>query len=672
MLARIRALPALVLSLSCSLLSGAQGPSSSSLAPSPLVARAAALPHIDINDNRRPAGKLEHGVLTVRLDARMGVWYPEGEEGLGLPVAAFAEEGGVLQNPGPLVRVPAGTEVRITVRNSLYKPLTLFGLAERRGIAGDSAVIAPGAERELCFTPTVAGTYYDAARTGRTPIVARGQEDSQLHGAIIVDPPGASVLPDERVFLIAWWFLLDSTSSNGLGRASMVINGRSWPHTERLDVAQGDSLRWRWINLTAIEHPLHLHGFHFRVDAVGDGATHTSYPPDQRRLAVTERVGPGATASLAWSPDRSGNWIFHCHVVAHMSHHVALGTERGVPARVRDTHAMGHDAEQGAEQGAEHGESHATRQGAAHGAGHEMAGLVLGIRVAPRGAARTPPPAPRTMRLVVRSRGNVYGNMPGYAYSSGESATPTDTGALQLPGPTLVLERGVPVAINVVNRSHEAAAVHWHGIELESFPDGVPGWSGSGHELLPAIAPGDSLTVRFTPPRAGTFMYHSHFNELQQIASGLYGAIVVVDRGTRRDPETDQLLLFSDHGPTANVVRGPFAPPLLNGRERPDPIRMRAAVPHRLRLINIRTDMNIAVELREGEAPLTWRVVAKDGAELPPSQVVTRPATLTFAPGEIYDVEFTPRTPGELTFRFTEPQLPPAVRRTTNVAVHVR
>ena len=139
----------------------------------------------------------------------------------------------------------------------------------------------------------------------------------------------------------------------------------------------------------------------------------------------------------------------------------------------------------------------------------------------------------RPLRLIVRSKPNVYGTHPGFAYVLGGSPEEFDPTALPLPGPTLVLEKDEPVAITVVNRSQDPAAVHWHGIELESFPDGVPGWSGTKNALLPAIPPGDSLTVRFTPPRAGTFMYHSHFNERHQITHGLYGAIVVLEPGQR-------------------------------------------------------------------------------------------------------------------------------------------
>jgi FtsP/CotA-like multicopper oxidase with cupredoxin domain len=272
----------------------------------------------------------------------------------------------------------------------------------------------------------------------------------------------------------------------------------------------------------------------------------------------------------------------------------------------------------------------------------------------------------------VRSKPNVYGTHPGYAYVLGGTPEASDSAALPRKSPTLVLEKGQPVAITVVNHSEEPAAVHWHGIELESFPDGVPGWSGNDRAVLPAIAPGDSLTVRFTPPRAGTFMYHSHFDEFEQIAAGLYGPIIVTEPGRRLDPETDRVLLFSDAGPTTNVVRGPFPPALLNGSAQPAPLDLRAGTTYRFRLINIRTDYTVALALLDHGKPARWRVVAKDGADLPATQTTMRPAQLTFAPGEIYDVEYTPRAAGRFALRFGPgpsrfPGPPPTI-----VAVRVR
>src|SRR4051812_10754446 len=75
------------------------------------------------NDNRRPAGRLADGVLTIELEARRGAWFPEGPAGRSVEVAAWSEPGKPLLNPGPLVRVPLGTRVRATLRNTLERPL---------------------------------------------------------------------------------------------------------------------------------------------------------------------------------------------------------------------------------------------------------------------------------------------------------------------------------------------------------------------------------------------------------------------------------------------------------------------------------------------------------------------------------------------------------------------
>jgi FtsP/CotA-like multicopper oxidase with cupredoxin domain len=128
----------------------------------------------------------------------------------------------------------------------------------------------------------------------------------------------------------------------------------------------------------------------------------------------------------------------------------------------------------------------------------------------------------------------------------------------------------------------------------------------------------------------------------------------------------------SDDGPTTNIIRGPFAQALLNGQANPAPLDLRAGVTYRFRLINIRTDYFATIALLDGSSPLEWRVVAKDGLDLPPAQATVRPSKITFAAGEIYDVEFTPRAAGDITLQFGAPQAGPIPGQTTNVRVHVR
>lgn len=597
------------------------------------------------NDNRTPAGILAGGVLSISLEARAGIWYPEGLNGRGLDAAAWAEPGKPLSTPGPLIRATVGTTIRVHLRNTLTRRLTVFGFGKVRGLA-DSLVLEPGARVDAEFVAGAPGTYYYTARSTPNQLGGRQPRDTQLHGAIVIDAPDRP--RSERIFVISWWFVLDSTSASGLQRGTMALNGLSWPHTERIDMVQGDSARWRVINLTEAPHPMHLHGFYFSVRSKGNGVQDTLYGGDQERLAVTEVLQPFQTLSLAWSPERPGNWIYHCHFIGHVSHLASLDTENGK----LDENALSH-----------HGSDRP----------HQMYGLVLGIRVAPKGENARSTAEARPIRLIVREKPEVYGKYTGYAYVLGGSPAESATGQLPPPpGPMLVLTRDQPVAITIVNQARDRAAVHWHGIELESYPDGVPDWSGWDKEILPSVKPGDSITVRFTPPRAGTFMYHSHFNEEQQISSGLYAPIVVLEPGQQYDPATDRIMMFSSSGPWANVISGPVTPILLNGRATPEPMEFRVGVKYRLRLINMTGDVDTQVALLQDGTPHLWRLVAKDGATVPAVQATYRPARLTFDPGEIYDFEFTPAAAGDLVLNFGAPDAPPAFGWPKRVDVVVR
>jgi FtsP/CotA-like multicopper oxidase with cupredoxin domain len=585
------------------------------------------------NDTMKSAGVLANRVLAVALEARAGAWRPEGDQGRALDVAAFAEEGKALSTPGPMIRVPVGTEVRATIRNRLDKPLIVIGFGKTRGTS-DSTIIAANAVGTVRFTATTAGTYYYAGRRGLNPFGGRLEEDSQLHGVIVVDPANGRQVANERVMAISWWFTVNPKSASGLGHGTMAINGLSWPHTEKLTYTQGDSVHWRVVNFTEADHPMHLHGFYFRMDSKGNGVTDSVYTAAQRRMAVTEIINPFETMSLSWYADRPGNWIYHCHYATHLSAVVALDTEDGSLDEAALSHHMSDRP-------------------------HQMYGLVMGISIAPKGTAVVSTAAPRKIRIVQRMKANVYGTQPGMSFVVDGTPEAKDPNAMPVPGPMLLLERGKPVAITTVNQSNEHATIHWHGIELESYPDGVPGWSGSGKNILPSIAPRDSLTVRWTPPRAGSFMYHTHFNESKQMGSGLYGPLIVMDSGQKFDAETDKVLFFGTAGTGKNVIFGPFPDIVMNGQLQPPPMNLRAGTRYRFRLFNLAGDLPTWVSLNAGDVPVKWRALAKDGYPLPPAQATTRAAVVVFDPGEIYDFEYTPTAPGELSLKFGLPPTPP-------------
>src|SRR6266536_1897446 len=90
----------------------------------------------------------------------------------------------------------------------------------------------------------------------------------------------------------------------------------------------------------------------------------------------------------------------------------------------------------------------------------------------------------------------------------------------QMPGPILEAKRGVPLEIEFTNRLPEPTVIHWHGLRIPAAMDGT-------EVVQRAIQPGETFTYRFTPPDAGTFWYHPHTNETEQLEKGLYGALIV-------------------------------------------------------------------------------------------------------------------------------------------------
>lgn len=558
------------------------------------------------NNNLRAAGRLDGGVLALRLVADVGSWHPEGPAGPSFDVAAFGEEGADPAAPGPLIRAPEGTAVIVSLRNALTSELRVWGLCQGRGPC-DPVSIAPGASREVRFTLGAPGTYYYWGSTSGQTIATRARLDTQLGGAIIVDPRGGSV-PD-RVFVIS---ILDDPHPPNTASPSAVftINGSSWPNTERLRYGVGETARWRVVNLAYDQHAMHLHGSYFNVESTGDGTVDRALAPAQQRTVATEPIAPGRTFTLAWKPKRGGNWLFHCHMVVHMA----------APA----------DA------------SHAGHADAAAG----MAGLVLGIEVTGSPAPAAPVTgASRRFSLVLKEEPNRYGTHSGYRMDvEGVEAPRLDPGPV--PGPLLVLHRGEPVEITIVNKLKEATSMHWHGIELDSYFDGVPGFSGHAGQIAPTVEPGQSFVAKFTPPRAGTFIYHTHSHDEAQLAGGLYGALIVLEPGERYDPATDHVVVIGLNGLVVPGAREPFA---LNGLAEPAPIRMRVGVPNRLRLINITgNNVGLTALLVRQFAVIEWTPVAKDGATLPPGQTQPRAARQQVSVGETYDFEIRPDRPGTL------------------------
>jgi len=586
------------------------------------------LPQAVPNDNRVPAGVQRGDTLVFELDAQRAAWRPDTDVDTAITVFAFAARDGVPRVPGPLLRVSAGTVVEIRVTNHVPdSALLVRGL--HPGTAGDTMRVASGATRTTYFTAARPGTYlyWASISAGRdAPSEAR---DGPLAGAIVVDDPRLPRDTNERILVLtALDILPDTTKPEPRDDLfDLAINSLSWPHTERLRYAVGDTVRWRVLNATANEHPMHLHGFHFTVTARGDGSSDTTYVPAGRRTAVTEYVVAGSTVQMEWSPTRPGSWLFHCHINDHVV---------PFPLRADSTRAHAADAHDPVE--------HARRS---------MTGLVMGIEV----QSRTPDqPHPvvgdvaHRLRLFAQQSGAAAVDDTAFArgYALQRGPTPPRADSIVIPGPILLLTRGERTAITVVNRLPEATSVHWHGMELESYYDGVAGWSGADTRRAPMIAPGDSFVAIMTPPRSGTFMYHPHMDEEDQLAAGMFGAMLVLEPGERFDPSTD--LPFVIGRGITDGKRGA----LVNGARVFTPVRLRAGTSYRMRFLNLGVNAPAKVVLHIDSIPLRWTPRAKDGADLPPTQSIEQLSTLRrIAVGETYDFVWKPTRAMRATLEIT-------------------
>lgn len=571
-------------------------------------------PVIETHSNLRPAGTLEAGVLTVDLVAEEGMWYPGGEAGHGLPMYAFREADGALQIPAPLVRVTAGAQVVVNVRNALPQgELHLTGFRGGGGSSVEVIKVPVGQSRTLRFSAEAAGAFLYWASIGGAALGQRIGIDSQLSGAFVVDPFGESASED-RIMVLGEY--LDRDENGVLQSAQYTINGGSWPATEILDVQVGEKNRWHIINGTPAGHPMHMHGMHYRVAAVADNAGYHPIPSLDQREVVTERVQSGETMTLEFEAKNAGNWLFHCHIVAHVDP-AGMYSVRGPVEREYDHFAEAH-----------------------------MSGMALGIRAHGSDKYDTDDRPTRFLTMVLNHEDAYFGEHPGIVIAFNEQGASLNGPVA--PGPPIVLTRDELVSIQVVNNLREPTSIHWHGMELKSYYDGVVGFGGNGTSITPEIAPGESFEVRMQPPRSGTFMYHTHLNDEAQLSAGLYGAMIVSDRDDPFDGEVDRLFVIGLLGETnPQGLRFEGARMGINGSTSHEQ-EFTQGRQYRLRVMNIAdNNSGFAVWLNSPAGFESWTPVAQDGADLPESlRVPVAAQRQIVSVGETFDFLWTPSSPG--------------------------
>ncbi len=107
-----------------------------------------------------------------------------------------------------------------------------------------------------------------------------------------------------------------------------------------------------------------------------------------------------------------------------------------------------------------------------------------------------------------------------------------------IPGPILEFTEGEYAVIYVKNEMKEETSVHWHGIIIPNFYDGVP------YLTTPPIRPGETFKYEFPVAQLGTYWYHSH--TMLQEQSGVFGSIVIQPKEKTLDYDRDLVLMLSD------------------------------------------------------------------------------------------------------------------------------
>ena len=107
-----------------------------------------------------------------------------------------------------------------------------------------------------------------------------------------------------------------------------------------------------------------------------------------------------------------------------------------------------------------------------------------------------------------------------------------------IPGPTLEFNEGDLAIINVTNKMDVETSVHWHGLILPNFYDGVP------YLNTPPIEPGETFQYRIPINQSGTYWYHSH--TMLQEQKGVYGSIIIQPKERILDYDKDLVVVLSD------------------------------------------------------------------------------------------------------------------------------
>jgi FtsP/CotA-like multicopper oxidase with cupredoxin domain len=225
-----------------------------------------------------------------------------------------------------------------------------------------------------------------------------------------------------------------------------------------------------------------------------------------------------------------------------------------------------------------------------------------------------------------------------------------------IPGPTLKVQQGSEIVVDVTNHGDLETTVHWHGLRLENRYDGVP------HETQAPIPVGGRFSYRVQFPDPGLYWYHPHIREDYTQELGLYGNILVVPADQDFWPPVDREVVLTlddlllEDGKIASfstseityTAMGRFGNVFLVGGERDCRLSARAGEVMRLWLTNTANTRVFNVRLPGAR----MKLVGGDSGRVELQELVEE---VLLAPSERAVVDVLVDQPGELTLEHRTP-----------------
>jgi FtsP/CotA-like multicopper oxidase with cupredoxin domain len=235
-----------------------------------------------------------------------------------------------------MVRVEPGGHVRLRIINAAAATnfwIVLGALSgELIAVDGDPVMPVSGARFPLAMAQRLDLRLRLPAGQGAYPILALREGAAERTGIVLATAKGAvqkleakgAAAPALDLALERKLRAAEPLSAQSVSRELVAeltgdmtgyvwgINGKTYGHDVPFNVRKGERVLLVMRNRTMMAHPMHLHGHHFQVAAIGNDRIAGA-------LRDTVLVPAMGSVAVALDADNPGRWAFHCHNAYHMA-----------------------------------------------------------------------------------------------------------------------------------------------------------------------------------------------------------------------------------------------------------------------------------------------------------------------------------------------------------------